>query len=168
MAVISSCFFVVFFFKSLTVPDTANYQYDESSGYYYDPQTGFYYDPSSHVCTTLISITVMFLSVPVVFCFNVHICVCVSITTILRTSSICTGTVRSRHTSQPQQKIMLVPVIMQRQVAKSPKNPRRKKKSPKAKLLSRYHDTYSQSWWNVAHRSLWYYFSQVVDVHIWI
>uniref|UniRef100_A0A674MZL1 RNA binding motif protein 5 n=1 Tax=Takifugu rubripes TaxID=31033 RepID=A0A674MZL1_TAKRU len=30
------------------IPDTANYQYDESSGYYYDSQSGLYYDPSSH------------------------------------------------------------------------------------------------------------------------
>ncbi|XP_011612240.1 RNA-binding protein 5 isoform X1 [Takifugu rubripes] len=30
------------------LPDTANYQYDESSGYYYDSQSGLYYDPSSH------------------------------------------------------------------------------------------------------------------------
>uniref|UniRef100_A0A8D3DVP2 RNA binding motif protein 5 n=1 Tax=Scophthalmus maximus TaxID=52904 RepID=A0A8D3DVP2_SCOMX len=35
--------------KSISVPDTSTYQYDESSGYYYDPQTGLYYDPNTHV-----------------------------------------------------------------------------------------------------------------------
>uniref|UniRef100_A0A8D3DTA9 RNA binding motif protein 5 n=1 Tax=Scophthalmus maximus TaxID=52904 RepID=A0A8D3DTA9_SCOMX len=34
--------------KSISVPDTSTYQYDESSGYYYDPQTGLYYDPNTH------------------------------------------------------------------------------------------------------------------------
>lgn len=88
------------------------------------------------------------------FVLTCTFCVCASITTILRTSSICTGTVRNRHTSQPQQTVTLDRVIMQRQVAKSPKSLRRKKKSPKARLLSRYHDANSQSRWNIAHRSL--------------
>ena len=58
MVVIPFVFYYIFF--SLTVPDMANYQYDESSGYYYDSQTGFYYDPSSHVCTALIFICHVF------------------------------------------------------------------------------------------------------------
>lgn len=60
----------------MTVPDTGNYQYDESSGYYYDSQSGLYYDPSSHVCTALISIAVFHCPTSLDCVLIVHVCVC--------------------------------------------------------------------------------------------
>lgn len=129
-------------------PDTSTYQYDESSGYYYDPQTGLYYDPNSHVSSAQSqyeSLWVFFYIILVrltgfyVVSDYVHLCFClISITTTLRPSSICTGTVRSRPMCLPPLTQMLDKMIMQRQAAKSLKNPRRKRKSPKARLLSRY------------------------------
>lgn len=70
----------------------------------------------------------------------IYICVllCFSITTTLRPSNICTGTVRSRHTYPRQQMQMLDKVKTQQQAAKNLKRARRKRKSPKARLLSRY------------------------------
>lgn len=63
-----------------------------------------------------------------------------SITTILRLSSFFTGTVRSRHMYLPAQaldKMMAKQVVLQQQAPKNWKRARRKKRSPKARQLSR-------------------------------
>lgn len=127
-----------------SAPDTSTYQFDESSGYYYDPQTGLYYDPNSHVRTRL-SVHVKVPSVLLapfaeclILCFND----CCSITTTLRPSSTCTGTVRNRPTYPPPRRAHLprkpTPLQPRQQEVKIPKSRRRKRKSPKVKLLSRY------------------------------
>lgn len=82
-------------------------------------------------------------------CFDCTCCLSLfSITTTLRPSSICTGTVRSRRTFQPQVTQMLdkmtTQVALQQQEAKNLKKARRKRKSPKA----RQHNRYSICYWN--------------------
>lgn len=68
-----------------------------------------------------------------------------SIITTLRPSSTCTGIVKNRRTYLPQQTWLLRKRTPQRPQAKSLRNPRRKRKSPKVKLLSRYCDLKSSA-----------------------
>lgn len=81
------------------------------------------------------------------YCFvDVHWCLSLfSITTTLRPSSICTGTVRSKYTYLPQPTQMPERMITQQQAAKNLKRPRRRRKSPKARRHSRYCDVISTS-----------------------
>lgn len=126
---------------SLTVypaPDTSTYQFDESSGYYYDPQTGLYYDPNSHVRTQSLHVNHLVCSsaqfTPVSHSTAVHHCS--STTTTLRPSSTCTGTVRNKPTCPPPRRAHLPRKLTL--PAQEVKSQKRKRRSPKVKLLSRY------------------------------